>query len=322
MTLRRYFTLHAADREEVGRCRGAATTLGFAVQLCTLRWRGHFLRDMAGVPAAAIETLAEQLGLLPLELEASLRGYPANEDTRLDHHERIRRHLGFVRCGPAERRRLLDHMVATARAVPRAATLYPLAYWHAHLPRRFWWFLPGDFAGVPAWVERVAFVVYCLALGAYALRSAHAWPVAGGGNPGKDLVVSTTAVCWYAGIVAYDSDYAFTVTNVVIHGVPYAALVWWYARARAARTGKVYRTLARWPVFLATLWVMAYAEELLWDRGVWHERAWLFGGAWDWESLKVFLVPLLALPQATHYILDGFVWRRRGNEHLSVLSRQ
>ena len=125
--LRRYFTLHAADREEVGRCRGAATTLGFAVQLCTLRWRGHFLRNMVGVPAAAIEALAEQLGLLPLALEASLRGYLANEDTRLDHHERIRRHLGFVRCGPAERRRLLDHMVATARAVPRAATLYSLA---------------------------------------------------------------------------------------------------------------------------------------------------------------------------------------------------
>src|ERR671913_96440 len=57
------------------------------------------------------------------------------------------------------------------------ATLYPLAYWHAHLPRRFWWFLPGDFAGVPAWVERAAFVVYCLALGAYAVRSARAWLV-------------------------------------------------------------------------------------------------------------------------------------------------
>ena len=202
------------------------------------------------------------------------------------------------------------------------ATLYPLAYWHAHLPRRFWWFLPGDFAGAPAWVESCAFPLYCLALGAYAVRSAHAWLVAGRGNPGKDLVVLTTAVCWYAGVVAYDSDYAFTVTNVVIHGVPYAALVWWYARARAPRTGKVYRNLARWPVFLATLWVLAYAEELLWDRGIWHERAWLFGGAWDWESLKVFVVPLLALPQATHYILDGFVWRRRGNPHLSVLSRQ
>jgi hypothetical protein len=204
------------------------------------------------------------------------------------------------------------------------ATLYPLAYWHAHLPRRFWWFLPGDFAGVPAWVERAAFVLYCLALGAYAVRSAHAWVVRGRGNPGKDLVVLTTAVCWYAGIVAYDSDYAFTVTNVLIHGVPYVALVWWYARRRAPAAGAAYGRLARWPVFLATLWLMAYAEELLWDRGVWHERAWLFGGAWDWQTLKVFLVPLLALPQATHYVLDGFVWRRGGNPHLSVMggSRQ
>ena len=126
-TSRRYFTLHAADREEVGRCRGASTTLGFAIQLCTLRWRGHFLRDMAGVPLVAVESLAEQLGLLPLALEVSLQGYPANEDTRFDHHERIRRHLGFVRCGATERRRLLDHMMATAQAVPRAATLYPLA---------------------------------------------------------------------------------------------------------------------------------------------------------------------------------------------------
>jgi hypothetical protein len=198
------------------------------------------------------------------------------------------------------------------------ATLYPLAYWHSHLPRRFWWFLPGDFASAPFWVERVAFPLYCLALGAYVVRSAHAWVVGGAGNPGKDLVVLTTAVCWYAGIVAFDSDYAFTVTNVVIHGVPYMALVWWYARRRAPAAGAAYRRLARWPLFLATLWVLAYAEELLWDRGVWHERAWLFGTAWDWESLKVFLVPLLALPQATHYVLDGFVWRRRGNPQLTL----
>jgi hypothetical protein len=204
------------------------------------------------------------------------------------------------------------------------ATLYPLAYWHAHLPRRFWWFLPGDFAAAPAWVEGIAFPIYCVALGAYAVRSAHAWLVKGEGNPGKDIVVLTTAVCWYVGIVSFNSDYAFTVTNVVIHGVPYIALVCWYAhaRARAPQTGGVYRRLARWPIFLATLWLMAYAEELLWDRGVWHERAWLFGGAWDWSQLKVFLVPLLALPQATHYVLDGFVWRRRGNPQLSFMSRQ
>src|SRR5918911_722398 len=85
------------------------------------------------------------------------------------------------------------------------ATLYPLAYWHAHLPRRFWWFLPGDFAQLPLWVERVAFPVYCVTLAAYAVRSVHAWVVRGEGSPGKDIVVVTTAVCWYVGIVAFDS---------------------------------------------------------------------------------------------------------------------
>ena len=201
------------------------------------------------------------------------------------------------------------------------ATLYPLAYWHAHLPRRFWWFLPGDFAGLPSAVEKIAWPLYCVALGAYVVRSAYSWVVAGAGNPGKDVVVLTTAVCWYAGIVAFDSDYAFTVTNVVIHGVPYMALVWWYARRRAPAAGKPYRLLTRWPiVFVATLWALAYAEELLWDRTLWHERAWLFGAAWDVAAWKVFLVPLLALPQMTHYVLDGFIWRRKSNPGLSIVN--
>src|SRR5919107_2902092 len=89
----------------------------------------------------------------------------------------VRQQYGWValyRARSGERGRL-------GRAVDAAAvymaTLYPLAYWHANLPRRFWWFLPGDFAQLPAWVERVAFVLYCAALGAYAVRSAHAWVV-------------------------------------------------------------------------------------------------------------------------------------------------
>ncbi len=201
------------------------------------------------------------------------------------------------------------------------ATLYPLAYWHAHLPRRFWWFLAGDFAQLPALVERLAQPVYWLALGLYGLRSAYRWMVEGKGNPGKDVIVVTTAVCWYAGIVAFDSDYAFTVTNVIIHGVPYLALVYWYARTRRANAGAHYRLLARSPIFfLATLWLLAYAEELLWDRGVWHERAWLFGAAWDLQSLKMFYVPLLALPQITHYVLDGFIWRRKSNSGFSLFT--
>ena len=39
----------------------------------------------------------------------------------------------------------------------------------------------------------------------------------------------TTALCWGLGIVVFNSDYAFTVTNVIIHGVPYMALVYPFA---------------------------------------------------------------------------------------------
>jgi hypothetical protein len=236
----------------------------------------------------------------------------------------VRQQYGWValyRARAGERGRLGWWIDATA---VYAATLYPLLYWHAHLPRRFNWFLAGDFAALPALVERVAEPVYWTALGLYALRSAYMWLVGGRGNPGKDIVVATTAVCWYAGIVLFDSDYAFTVTNVVIHGVPYMVLVYWYARRRREGAGTHYRLLARGPiVFIATLWLLAYMEELLWDRGLWHERGWLFGAGWegiDW--LKTFFVPLLALPQITHYVLDGFVWRRAGNPGLSPFETQ
>jgi hypothetical protein len=200
------------------------------------------------------------------------------------------------------------------------ATIYPLLWWHGHLPREFWWFLEDDFASLPAVLPALVAPLYWLALAAYAARSLHRWLARGEVNPGKDIVVATTAVCWYAGIVAFNSDYAFTVTNVLIHGIPYLALVWWYARSRAAAAGSLYRFLTRSPLlFLASLWVLAYAEELLWDRGLWRERAWLFGVAWDLGELRTFLVPLLAVPQLTHYVLDGFIWRRRANPAFTLV---
>ena len=60
-------------------------------------------------------------------------------------------------------------------------------------------------------------------------------------NIGKDIVVATTAICWYVGIVVFNSDYAFTVTNVIIHGVPYFALIYVYARFRRETSGRIYQ---------------------------------------------------------------------------------
>jgi hypothetical protein len=187
-------------------------------------------------------------------------------------------------------------------------------WWHTHLPRRFDWFVPGDIACAPAWVDGVGRPLYAAILGAYALRSALGWIRDGRGNIGKDIVVVTTAACWYAGIVALDSDYGFTVTNVFIHGVPYFALVYYTRRPATEPEGSTFGRVLR---FLSVLWLIAFVEEMVWDRGVWQERSWLFGPPWDVGGFRRVLVPLLALPQITHYVLDGFIWRRRTNPEVA-----
>ena len=194
------------------------------------------------------------------------------------------------------------------------STVYPLIYWHTHLPRKFFWFAHGDFVSLPTWVSTVAAVIYCSALILYSARSLRRAWVFGRVNPGKEILFWTTVLCWYVGIIALDSDYAFTVTNVITHGVPYLVLVYWVQpRDRESLSGSVNN---RWIRYLAVLWGLAYFEEFLWDVGIWHDRSWLFGSPQDWGSFHSILVPLLALPQITHYILDGFIWKRRARQSL------
>jgi hypothetical protein len=202
------------------------------------------------------------------------------------------------------------------------ATVYPLIYWHANLPRNFAWFVPNDFASLPSIIVNILTPVYWTVMFVYLARSLYRWLIKREGNPGKDIVVGTTAVCWYVGIVVFNSDYAFTVTNVIIHGVPYFALVYWYSKTRRDTSNKPYRFFTSNIIaFLLLLWLIAYIEEFFWHRGVWHEREWLFGESWDWTNLKTFLVPLLALPQLTHYVLDGFIWRRKSNPNFNLVTK-
>ena len=56
---------------------------------------------------------------------------------------------------------------------------------------------------------------------------------------------------------------------------------------------------------------LAFVEEGVWDVAVWHDHPGLFGAsALAPGALGLaLLVPLLALPQAVHYLLDAFVWK-------------
>lgn len=198
-----------------------------------------------------------------------------------------------------------------------ASTLFPLLWWHAHLDREFHWFLPGDFVeGVvaPALVD-LAWLVYVLALGAFFARQLVRFLRDGVVRTGKIIVVATTAACWGVGIIATNTDWAFTVTNVLIHGVPYFGIVWVYGRRATHRPGSLLaRVFTRgWIPFYFLVVALAYFEELGWDRMLWHsEQPIFFGPTVDLsDAAIVFVLPLLALPQLVHYLLDGFIWRRR-----------
>lgn len=198
------------------------------------------------------------------------------------------------------------------------ATLYPVLWWHAHLPRRFEWFVPEDFlSGVPAGLVDGLWPIYGLILLGFFARQVHRGLSEGFVPWGKAWMVASTAACWGVGIVVTNSDWAFTITNVLVHGVPYVAFIWVMGRRRSP--GYAAGSLSRWVfqrrawwVFFGILFGLAYFEEYLWDRLFWMEHSAVFLGpelqfdaAWT-----PFLMALLSVPQVTHYILDGFIWKR------------
>lgn len=234
----------------------------------------------------------------------------------------IRQQAGWAAIyrAKAQERSRLDRWIDDAAIY--AATLYPVAYWHAHLPRAFRWFVDDDFIVIPGLIGALPVLrfAWIAALALYVLRSVHNLRAGAAPNVGKHVVVATTAATWYVGIVLTDGDLAFTAANVVVHGVPYMVLLWGYAQSRAAEAGFAPRALASHVVrggvlaFLALLIAIAFCEEMLWDRIVWHARPALFGGSATTAPLSALVagvvVALLAVPQATHYVLDAVLWRR------------
>jgi len=204
---------------------------------------------------------------------------------------------------------------ALDRAAVYASTLWPLLWWHAHLPRPFVWFVDGDFvAGLPGVVADVGLAVHAAILLAWVGRQVVLLATGRPVNLAKALVLASTWLAWVGGIVLLESDLAFTATNVLAHGIPYAILVHRVGaqRLRAAppRLARLFRPSGA-PAFVAILVALGWLEEALWDGLVWHQHAGLFPlrlGALP-EAAVGFLVPLLAVPQATHYVLDAFLWR-------------
>ena len=236
----------------------------------------------------------------------------------------IRQQYGFVRLYSRHSEQASFLGISASRLdqlMVYGAALCPVIWWHANLPRDFHWFIDHDFfTGLPKQAGQLAMVVYAVIVILLFAREWQAWRKQAAVNLPRMLVIAGTACSWWVGIVLFDNDLAFTLTNVVSHGVPYMALVWIYNQRDRQALGTarpdIWQRLGWSPTaFLLVLGVLAYFEEGLWDGLVWREHSSVFGlfstlPAAHQHAVLAVIVPLLTVPQATHYVLDGFIWKR------------
>jgi len=209
------------------------------------------------------------------------------------------------------------------------ATVYPLVYWHTY-PRNFQWFSEFEVIHIPVrWPELVVRVMYVAAIAGFLVKEVYKWRETGSLNTGKVLLLVATAAAWGTGIILFNGDLTFTLINIVAHGVPYMALVWIYQYRKRANVAHAKNGFLKFfqlryvPLYIGALVLVAYLEEGAWDWFVWQDHPDIFGpvnvNLMPW-ALAV-LVPLLTMPQVTHYVLDAYIWRvnKKGKEEVRAV---
>lgn len=209
------------------------------------------------------------------------------------------------------------------------ATVYPLVYWHTY-PRNFQWFSDFDVVHIPVrWPEYICRAVYIVSLSAFFAKEGYRWRKTGQVNAGKCLLLFATAAAWGTGIILFNGDLPFTLVNVLSHGIPYMALIWIYQyrkRANRAYDGNRFLRLFQLkyiPIYVLAVFLFSYFEEGFWDWIVWRDHPNIFGQFYYPVSATalMIIVPLLTMPQVTHYVLDAFIWRvnKKGKEEVRAV---
>ena len=114
-----YWTLSAADLAAIERRRRGHNRLGFAVQLCALRYPGRLLRADEVIPANALRFVAEQVGVEP----AALADYGARVQTRYQQLDALRSTFGFSEFTPVRRREILAWLLPVALATTNVTSI-------------------------------------------------------------------------------------------------------------------------------------------------------------------------------------------------------
>jgi hypothetical protein len=195
-----------------------------------------------------------------------------------------------------------------------AATLYPMLFWFLSTKRNFNWFVENEFLKYKN-SELLEFTtwMYCIILVLYVFRTIFNAIQSNYFNIPKNAIITGTILSWYFGIVYYNNDLIFTLLNVVSHGVPYMALIYLNEIEKKSPTDmgflKIFKHKKGILLFILVLFFIAFFEEYMWEILIWNEQ--FSVKKIDLTNWQVLFVPLLTVPQFTHYLLDGFIWKTK-----------
>jgi hypothetical protein len=223
----------------------------------------------------------------------------------------IRQQYGFMRlyARNEEKTRL---SVCIDNLAIYASTGYPMLYWFFSSERKFNWFVENEFFRFEnTFLLEILFWIYISILLIYVSYSIYKSINNKFFNIPRNAIILGTALSWFFGIVYFNDDLIFTLLNVVSHGIPYMALVYFREiENKSTKSLGVFSYLKSYNaifIYILILMGIAFTEEFLWEILVWNENFSLT--TFDFSGWQFLIVPLLSVPQFTHYLLDGFIWK-------------
>tara|TARA_B100001105_G_C22354586_1_gene427359 strand:- start:85 stop:1197 length:1113 start_codon:yes stop_codon:yes gene_type:complete len=252
----------------------------------------------------------------------------------------IKQQYGFMMLYKTRSGDFNSQQVLPDKWVIYLSMFYPLAHWHLVPKRNFSWFIENDFIFFHQWFHHswlmfmlnVANILYWLIILGWVGQEVWVMRKVGMGiNTGKIIWVLTTASNWYLGIIFFNSDLVFSVSNVVAHGVPYLVLITWYVirkRDLLRRVPLLRLIRVRWVLLIiGGSLLLAFFEEYGWDLFLNGEKRRFFSHflPYSFEVLtnpigRALATAILSLPQITHYIIDGVIWKNnKKNPHLKPI---
>jgi len=118
-----FFTLTDSDLKVIPVKSAGHNRLGFALQICALRYMGFCPDDLMTTPPSVVKYVASQLGINPQEIMR----YGQREQTRTDHVKNVEAYLGFRRAEDMNLYELSQWLVKRALEHDKPTLLFQMA---------------------------------------------------------------------------------------------------------------------------------------------------------------------------------------------------